>query len=161
VLHAGNPVLEKLLIRVTPLVVMQLLLSLHLSASSNVTYYPLVGRYPQKFTTALVVGESLSGFVAGFGGILQNSGGDVPRFSPRTYFLGCAVVFLSGMVAFRFLQGTKVESHGAEYTGHTQSLDAASQKEFPWRWHSPQVLALLAQQVRTPPRMFILIAFCC
>ncbi|CAN0355753.1 unnamed protein product, partial [Phaeothamnion confervicola] len=46
-------------------------LSACVSNTTNVTYFPFVARYPKVYTTALLTGEGLSGFVAGMCGILQ------------------------------------------------------------------------------------------
>ena len=116
------------------------------SAMSNVTYFPLVGRYPRKFTTALVLGESLSGFVAGIGGIFQKSGEDVQRFSPTAYFLGCALFFVLGMLGFAVILSKKQFVNSSHSYTSGKDDESRGGAVLAMEWNSWPVLSLLTQQ---------------
>ncbi|KAF1773519.1 Endogenous retrovirus receptor [Phytophthora cactorum] len=73
------------------------------STTSSVVFYPMVASFPPLFTSALATGEGLSGSVAALLCIVQDPGGEL-RFSVSTFYLLCASIMCTSLVAFAFLQ---------------------------------------------------------
>ncbi|KAG2887729.1 hypothetical protein PC115_g20256 [Phytophthora cactorum] len=73
------------------------------STTSSVVFYPMVASFPPLFTSALATGEGLSGSLAALLCIVQDPGGEL-RFSVSTFYLLCASIMCTSLVAFAFLQ---------------------------------------------------------
>lgn len=71
------------------------------SCGSSLVFYPLASAFPRRYTTALAIGEGLSGSAAGVLGMLQNSGA-LPR-SFTTAFAFSATLCVTAMLGLLFL----------------------------------------------------------
>lgn len=79
------------------------------STSTNVSYFPFVSRFPKQYTTALTVGQGLSGLLFGILGIIQDPGRPQPRFSVRIFFLCCLATYILAAIAFMYLLQAEAE----------------------------------------------------
>lgn len=75
------------------------------NCGSSLVFYPLAATFPRRFTTALAVGEGLSGSVAGVLGLVQNhfQKAGALAFSPTTYFGIEAGVSIAAASALLFI----------------------------------------------------------
>eukprot|EP00933_Yihiella_yeosuensis_P082187 TRINITY_DN95970_c0_g1_i1.p1 TRINITY_DN95970_c0_g1~~TRINITY_DN95970_c0_g1_i1.p1 ORF type:complete len:455 (-),score=44.26 TRINITY_DN95970_c0_g1_i1:187-1551(-) len=103
------------------------------SCGSSLVFYPLAASFPRRYTTALAIGEGLSGSVAGLIGILQShaKGGSL-LFSTSTYFLVIAFICCTSVAALSFIAYHPWAALHRQFTcstenGHAQtSIDAGS-----------------------------------
>ncbi|CAL1132193.1 unnamed protein product [Cladocopium goreaui] len=80
------------------------------SCGSSLVFYPLAAHFPRRYTTALAIGEGLSGSIAGVLGMLQNAGG-APQSFAMAFGLAAVLCVVSalGLMFIHRQRSTKLE----------------------------------------------------
>jgi riboflavin transporter 2 len=72
--------------------------------TTSVIYFPFISNYQYVYTSALTVGEGLTGGIVGVIGFIQQPGSEQPRFSVLVFCIILAVIMALSALAFTFLR---------------------------------------------------------
>ncbi len=89
--------------------------------TTSVIYFPFISNYNYLYTSALTVGEGLTGGIVGIVGFIQQPGSEHPRFSVLVFCIILAAVIVLSALAFTFLRFS--------WIGKSQLRDTNAERE--------------------------------